>query len=118
MLFGCGDDYVTYENRIIDAENKVPLYFYCDAMPNYDADNTWYPEFTYYIYHLEEGEYDAYFHAYLITDDSVSWSGTTEIFLESGKKILGHYSGINTAFLPGEYLEKTTPMAYVSVSYE
>ena len=114
----CGDEYVTYENRIIDAENKVPLYFWCDAMPNYDVGNTWYPEFTYYIYHLEEGEYDAYFHAYLITDDSVSWSGTEEIFLEGGKKILGHYSGINTAYIPSEYLENTLPMAYVSVKYE
>ena len=117
LLTSCGDDYVTYENRIIDAQNKVPLYFWCDARPNYDYENTWYPEFTYYIYHLEEGEYDAYFHAYLITDDSVAWSGTKEIFLESGKKILGHYSGINTAFIPGEYLQNTTPMAYVSVEY-
>ena len=118
MALGCGDDYVTYENCIIDAQNKVPLYFWCDAMPNYDVGNTWYPEFTYYIYHLEEGEYDAYFHDYLITDDSVSWSGTEEIFLEGGKKILGHYSGINTAYIPSEYLENTLPMAYVSVRYE
>ena len=102
LLFSvsCGDDYVAYENRIID------------------CDNTWYPELTYYVYHLEEGEYDAYFHAYIITDDSVSRSGTKEIFLENGKKILGHYSGINTAFIPSEYISKAIPMAYVSVSYE
>ena len=119
LFLGCSDKYVTYENRIIDAiGSSVPMYFYANAMPNYDSANTWYPEFTYYVYQLEEGEYDAYFHAYLVTDDSVSWSGTKEIFLESGKKILGHYSGINTAFLPGEYIDNTTPMAYVSVSYE
>ena len=118
LLLACNDKYITYENRIINANNKVPIYFWCDAMPNYDYANTWYPEFTYYVYHLEEGEYDAYFHAYLVTDDSVSWSGTTEINIESGKKILGYYSGINTAFLPGEYLNNTTPMAYVSVEYE
>ena len=41
MLSGCGDDYVTYENRIIDAQNKVPVYFWCDARPNYDYENTW-----------------------------------------------------------------------------
>ena len=114
----CSDEYVTYETRIINSQNKVPLYFWCDAIPNYDYGNTWYPEFTYYVYQLEEGEYDAYFHAYLVTDDSVSWSGTTEIYLESGKKILGHYSGMNTAYIPGDYLERTTPMAYVSVKYE
>jgi len=118
FMLSCSDDYVTYETRIIDAQNKVPLYFWCDAMPNYDSANTWYPEFTYYVYQLEEGEYDAYFHAYLITDDSVSWSGTKEIFLDSGKKILGHYSGINTAFIPGELLGRTTPMAYVSIEYD
>ena len=117
-LFSCGEDYMIMERRVINADNKVPIYFHCDAKSNYDLANTWYPEFTYYVYHLEEGEYDAYFHAYLITDDSVSWSGTKEIFLGNGKKILGHYSGINTAFIPGEYLQNTTPMAYVSVSYE
>jgi len=116
--WSCSDDYITYETRIIDAQNKVPIYFWCDAMPHYDYANTWYPEFTYYVYQLEEGEYDAYFHAYLITDDSVTWSGTEEILLEGGKKILGHYSGVNTAFIPGEYLQNTTPMAYVSVKYE
>lgn len=114
----CGDDYITYENRIINSQNKIPVYFWCDAMPNYDYENTWYPEFTYYVYQLEEGEHDAYFHAYLMTGDSISWSGTKEILLESGKKILGYYSGINTAFLPNEYLQNTTPMAYVSMEHE
>ena len=116
--WSCSDDYITYETRIIDSQNKVPVYFWCDARPNYDYENTWYPEFTYYVYQLEEGEYDAYFHAYLITDDSVTWSATTEIVLENGKKILGHYSGINTAFIPGDLLQNTTPMAYVSIKYE
>tara|TARA_R110002020_G_scaffold216556_1_gene424375 strand:+ start:174 stop:563 length:390 start_codon:yes stop_codon:yes gene_type:complete len=113
----CGDDYITMETRIINSESKVPMYFWCDAMPNYDTSNTWYPEFTYYVYQLEEGEYDAYFHAYLITDDSVAWSATEEIVLENGKKILGHYSGVNTAFIPGEDLGRTTPMAYVSIRH-
>jgi hypothetical protein len=116
--WSCSDDYITYETRIIDAQNKVPVYFWCDARPNYDYENTWYPEFTYYVYQLEEGEYDAYFHAYLITDDSVTWSGTTEIVLENGKKVLGHYSGINTAYIPGDWLQNTTPMAYVSIEYD
>jgi len=118
LMFACGDDYVTYENRIIDANNKIPIYFWCDAMPNYDSANTWYPEFTYYVYQLEEGEYDAYFHAYLITEDSVSWSATTEIYLEGGKKVLGYFSGANTAWIPGDHLANTTPMAYVSVKHE
>jgi len=117
LLLTCSDEYVTYENRIIDSESKVPMYFYATAMPNYDAGQTWYPEFVYYVYQIEEGEYDAYFHAYLITDDSISWSGTTEIEMEHGKKVLGTYSAVGQVWLPPEYLSDTTPMAYVSVKY-
>ena len=117
-MMSCGDEYVSYENRIINATSNVPMYFYANAMPNYDTGNTWYPEFVYYIYQIEEGEYDAYFHAYLITDDSVSWAGTTEIDIAHGKKILGIYSAVGQVWLPPEYLEHTTPMAYVSVSYD
>ena len=40
--WSCSDDYITYETRIIDAQNKVPVYFWCDARPNYDYANTWY----------------------------------------------------------------------------
>ena len=118
LIISCRDEYITYENRIINSESKVPMYFYANAMPNYDVDNTWYPEFVYYVYQIEEGEYDVYFHAYLITDDSVSWSGTTEIELEYGKKVLGTYSAVNTVWLPAEYLNSTTPMAYVSVVHK
>ena len=119
ILSGCSDEYVTYENRIVDAvSGSIPMYFYAQAMPNYDEGNTWYPDFIYYIYQIEEGAYDAYFHAYLITDDSISWAGATEITMEHGKKIQGYYSAVNTVWLPSEYLDRTTPMAYVSVSYE
>jgi hypothetical protein len=118
-MMSCSDKYVTYENRIVDAvSGSIPMYFYANAMPNYDSANTWYPDFIYYIYQIEEGAYDVYFHAYLITDDSISWTGVTEISIEHGKKIQGYYSAVNTVWLPPEYLERTTPMAYVSVSYE
>ena len=111
----CEDSYVTVERRMVDAENNIPIYF--QATAEQDGVNTWRPVFTYYIYQMEEGMYDAYFHAYLITDDSVAWSATEEIVLENGKKILGHYSGVNTAFIPGEDLGRTTPMAYVSIRH-
>ena len=79
--WSCGDDYMTVERRIIDADNRVPVYFYAEA--EQAGSNTWKPVFTYLIYSLEEGEYDAYFHAYMIdSSDSVLWSGIQPIQIE------------------------------------
>ena len=49
----CSDDFMIMEQRIIDSESKVPLYFYASA--EQAGVNTWRPVFTYYIYSLEEG---------------------------------------------------------------
>ncbi len=114
-LFSCSDDYMTVERNIINTDNKVPVYFYANA-EQADNTNSWRPVFTYYVYLMDEGEYDAYFHAYCMDGDSVIWSGIQSIRLEGGKKILGEYvSSVN--FSP-ENIENVTPMAYVSVSYE
>ena len=114
FLASCGDKYMTIERRIIDADNKVPMYFFADA-EQAENTNSWRPVFTYYVYLMEEGEYDAYFHAYCIDGDSVIWSGIQPIRLEGGKKIWGEYvSSVN--FSP-ENIANVTPMAYVSVEY-
>ena len=114
-LFSCSDDYMTVERNIINTDNKVPVYFYANA-EQADNTNSWRPVFTYYVYLMDEGEYDAYFHAYCMDGDSVIWSGIQSIRLEGGKKILGEYvSSVN--FSP-ENIENVTPMAYVSVEYE
>ena len=60
-LLSCGDDYMTIEHNVIDTENNIPIYFYAEATHS-DGVNTWKPIFTYYIYQMEEGIYDAYFH--------------------------------------------------------
>jgi hypothetical protein len=113
-LYGCSDDYMTIENRIIDADSKVPMYFYAEA--EQAGVDTWRPVFTYLIYSLEEGEYDAYFHAYMVDDnDSVLWSGIKHIEVEGGKKIWGEYVS-NANFSP-QNIANVTPMAYVSVEY-
>jgi len=114
LLASCSDDYMTIERHIIDAENKVPVYFYADA-EQADDFNSWRPVFTYYVYLIEEGEYDAYFHAYCIDGDSVIWSGIQPIRLEGGKKIWGEYVS-NVNFSP-QNIANVTPMAYVSVEY-
>ena len=114
FLASCSDDYMTVEHNIINADNKVPVYFFADA-EQAENTNSWRPVFTYYVYLMEECEYDAYFHAYCMDGDSVIWSGIQPIRLEGGKKIWGEYvSSVN--FSP-ENIANVTPMAYVSVEY-
>ena len=57
LLLSCEDKFLTVERNYIDAESKIPIYFTASA--EQDGLNTWRPVFTYYIYQIEEGEYDA-----------------------------------------------------------
>ena len=114
FALSCEDQYLTVERRVVDAENNIPIYF--NTYAEQDGLNTWRPVFTYYIYQMEEGEYDAYFHAYVMIDDSIIWSGIQSITIEGGKKILGEFVGEGASFSP-EYIANSTPMAYVSVEY-
>jgi hypothetical protein len=106
---------MTVERRIIDAENKIPIYF--QATAEQDGVNTWRPVFTYYIYQMEEGIYDAYFHAYVMIGDSVVFSGVQPIVIEGGKKIWGEYVAEGANFSP-ELVVNSTPMAYCSISHD
>ena len=115
MLLSCEDKYLTIERRYIDSDNNVPIYF--TATAEQDGVNTWRPVFTYYIYQMEEGVYDAYFHAYIMIEDSVIWSGVQPIKIEGGKKIWGEYIAVGANFQP-ELVVNSTPMAYVSVRYD
>ena len=113
--WSCDDDYMTVEQRVIDSNNKVPVYFYAQAQQT--SIDTWRPVFTYLIYSLDEGNYDAYFHAYMISDsDSVLWSGVKHIEIEGGKKIWGEY--VTSAEFYAYMMPDIHPMAYVSVEYE
>lgn len=114
MLLSCEDSYVTVERRYIDSDNNVPIYFTASA--EQDGLNTWRPVFTYYIYQMEEGEYDAYFHAYVMVEDSVIWSGVQPITIVGGKKIWGEFTAVGADFSP-DMIPNSTPMAYVSVQY-
>ena len=114
-LFSCSDDYMIMERRIINADNKVPVYFFAEAEQAANS-NSWRPVFTYYVYLVDEGEYDAYFHAYCMDGDSIIWSGIQPIKLEGGKKVWGEYVS-DANFLP-DNIANVTPMAYVSVEYE
>jgi hypothetical protein len=114
FLLSCQDKYMTIEKRVVDAENNIPIYF--QATAEQDGVNTWRPVFTYYIYQMEEGKYDAYFHAYIMIGDSIIWSGVQPILIEGGKKIWGEYVAVGANFDPN-LVVNSTPMAYVSVEY-
>jgi hypothetical protein len=114
FLLSCQDKYMTIERRVVDAENNIPIYF--QATAEQDGVNTWRPVFTYYIYQMEEGEYDAFFHAYIMIGDSIIWSGVQPILIEGGKKIWGEYVAVGANFDPN-LVVNSTPMAYVSVEY-
>ena len=114
LLLSCEDKFLTVERNYIDAESKIPIYFTASA--EQDGLNTWRPVFTYYIYQMDEGEYDAYFHAYVMVNDSVIWSGVQPITIEGGKKIWGEFTAVGANFNP-ELVVDSTPMAYVSVQY-
>ena len=114
FLLSCQDKYMTIERRVVDAENNIPIYF--QATAEQDGVNTWRPVFTYYIYQMEEGEYDAYFHAYIMIGESIIWSGVQPILIEGGKKIWGEYVAVGANFNPN-LVVNSTPMAYVSVEY-
>jgi len=109
----CEDKFLTVERRVVDTDNRIPIYFWAEA--EQAGVNTWKPVFTYYIYSLEEGEYDAYFHAYVVDDnDSVLWVGVKPIRIEGGKKIWGEY--VSEAEFSPYMMPNIIPMAYVSVS--
>lgn len=111
-LCSCEDKYLTVERNVINAENNIPIYFQTYA--EQDGTSTWRPVFTYYIYQMTEGKYDAYFHAYIMMEDSIIWSGVQTIEIEGGKKIWGEYIAVGANFSP-ELVVNSTPMAYVSV---
>ena len=114
FILSCQDSYMGVERRVVDSVNNVPIYF--NTYAEQDGTNTWRPVFTYYIYQMEEGIYDAYFHAYIMIEDSVVWSGVQPIVVEGGKKIRGEYIGVGANFDP-LLVVNSTPMAYVSVEY-
>ena len=110
----CQDKYLTVERRTVNTDNRIPIYFWAEA--EQAGVNTWRPVFTYYIYSLEEGEYDAYFHAYVVdNNDSVLWVGVQPIAIEGGKKIWGEF--ISEAEFSPYMMPNIIPMAYVSVEY-
>ena len=113
----CEDKYLTVERRVVDADNKIPVYF--NTYAEQDGVNTWRPVWNYYVFSLEteEGFQEAYFHCYIIKDDSIIYSGVQSIDIQTRKKVSGEFISVGANFAP-ELIANSTPMAYVSVRYE
>ena len=61
-------------NKIADKLELMPFYFGAQVeSPNVNGD--WSPLYYYYIYQTEPGDYEAYFHAYLVWRDEIIYSG-------------------------------------------
>tara|TARA_R100001530_G_scaffold14867_2_gene13321 strand:+ start:15287 stop:15658 length:372 start_codon:yes stop_codon:yes gene_type:complete len=113
LLFSCGDDYMTHETRIINSTNKYPVYFYTEA--EQAGENTWRPIFYYFIYAIDEGEFAAYFHAYVVDGfDSVLWVGVQPITVRGGERIWGEF--VAEAEFSPHLIPDVIPMAFVSVA--
>ena len=65
LLISCKDTIVEVERNYIDAQESMPFFFGAEAEQGY-SENRWSPVYYYYIYQVEEGEYDAYFYCYLM----------------------------------------------------
>ena len=114
-MLSCNDKYMTLERRIIDSDSKLPLYFY--ATSEQAGVDTWRPVFTYYIYSVDEGEFAAFFHAYVIDgENEILWQGIQPVTVRGGEKVWGEY--VTDAEFSPFMIPNITPMAYVSVSYE
>ena len=90
----------------------MPFFFGAEAEQGY-SENRWAPVYYYYIYQVEEGEYDAYFYCYLMNDDSVIYSGMTKVYPVYGKTVYGEFKPLVDFSVHG--MANVIPMARIKV---
>ncbi len=112
MAIGCSDNILEVERNYINATDPLPFYFGAEAEQGY-SENQWSPVYYYYIYQIEEGEYDAYFHCYLMNGDTVMYSGVTKVYPEHGKTVYGEYKP--DVDFPAYGMGDVIPMAMIRV---
>jgi len=115
LLISCSDTIVEVERNYINAEESIPFFFGAEAEQGY-SENRWTPVYYYYIYQIEEGEYDAYFHCYLMNGDSVLYSGMTKVYPEYGKTVYGEFKP--QVDFPSFGMVNVIPMAMIKVEGE
>ena len=112
LFLSCSDTILEVEHRIVDSQEPVPFYFGAQVEQGYSTDR-WTPVYYYYIYQVEEGEYDAYFHCYLINDDTVMFEGIQKVYPTEGKVVYGEYKP--EVDFPVYDMSEVIPMAMIKV---
>jgi len=112
LFLSCSDTVLEVEQRIIDSQEPVPFFFGTQVEQGYNPDR-WTPVYYYYIYQVEEGEYDAYFHCYLINDDTVMFEGIQKVYPTEGEVVYGEYKP--EVDFPVYEMSEVIPMAMIKV---
>ena len=112
LFLSCSDTVFEFEQQVVDSQEPVPFYFGAQVEQGYSS-NTWTPVYYYYIYQVEEGEYDAYFHCYLINDDTVMFEGIQKVYPSEGVVVYGEYKP--EVDFPVYNMSQVIPMAMIKV---
>ena len=99
-------------NKSADKLELMPFYFGTHVeSPNVNGD--WSPLYFYYIYQTEPGDYEAYFHGYLVWRDEIIYSGKQRVYPQYGKVVYGEFKAEDE--FPPDDMHDVIPMAKVTV---
>ena len=77
-------------NKSADKLELMPFFFGTQVeSPN--VNGNWSPLYYYYIYQTEPGDYEAYFHAYMVWRDEIIYSGKQRVYPQYGKVVYGEF---------------------------
>ena len=99
-------------NKGEDSQKLMPFYF-GTQVEAVNVNGNWSPIFYYYIYQTEPGEYESYFHAYLVWRDEIIYSGKQRVYTKYGETIYGEFSPKEEFSLDGK--DDLIPMANITV---
>ena len=99
-------------NKSADKLELMPFFFGTQVeSPNVNGD--WSPLYYYYIYQTEPGDYEAYFHAYMVWRDEIIYSGKQRVYPQYGKVVYGEFKAEDE--FPPDDMHDVIPMAKVTV---
>ena len=99
-------------NKSADKLELMPFYFGAQVETSNDS-VSWSPVFFYYIYQPDPGEYESYFHAYLVWHDEIIYSGKQRVYTKYGKVVYGEFKAEDE--FPPDDMHDVIPMAKVTV---
>ena len=77
-------------NKSADKLELMPFFFGTQVEAS-NVNGDWSPLYYYYIYQTEPGDYEAYFHAYMVWRDEIIYSGKQRVYPQYGKVVYGEF---------------------------